>query len=241
MLKEDKTKAAIIAGIFSLIGACIGGVFLFLTTMVQKVDLPIKGLSGGGNPATEQRTILFKDDFSDPMSGWDRIQEVDKVTDYVNGGYRIYVNDTQTDNWSNPGKYFKGDVSVEVDAAKLPGPDDNDFGLICRYNILKGNYNFYYFLISSDGYAGIGRMKDGDRQLISGDEMQSTGVIKQGAATNHIRADCIGNSLTLYVNDVQVATVNDISFSEGDVGLMAGAYEVPGVDILFENYIVFKP
>jgi len=66
MLKEDKTKAAIIAGIFSLIGACIGGVFLFLTTIMQKVDLPIKGLSGGGNPAAEQRTILFKDDFSDP-------------------------------------------------------------------------------------------------------------------------------------------------------------------------------
>jgi hypothetical protein len=71
--------------------------------------------------------------------------------------------------------------------------------------------------------------------------MQSASVIKQGAASNHIRADCIGNSLTLYVNDVQVATVNDISFSEGDVGLMAGAYDVPGVDILFDNFVVYKP
>jgi hypothetical protein len=241
MLKEDKTKAAIIAGVFSLVGACIGGVFLFLTTIMQKVDLPIKGLSGGGNPAAEQRTILFKDDFSDPKSGWDRVQEVDKVTDYVNGGYRIYVNDTQTDNWSNPGKYYKGDVSVEVDAAKLPGTDDNDFGLICRYSYVNNNHNFYYFLISSDGFAGIGRMKDGDRQLISADEMQPAGVIKQGASSNHIRADCISNSLTLYVNGVQVASINDISFSEGDVGLMAGAYEVSGVDILFDNFVVYNP
>lgn len=166
---------------------------------------------------------------------------MDKVTDYVNGGYRIYVNETQTDNWSNPGKYFKGDVSVEVDAAKLPGTDDNDFGLICQYSYVNNNHNFYYFLISSDGFAGIGKMKDGDRQLISTDEMQPAGVIRQGASSNHIRADCIGNSLTLYVNDVQVATGNDISFSEGDVGLMAGAYDVPGVDILFDNFIVFKP
>ena len=166
---------------------------------------------------------------------------MDKVIDYVNGGYRIYVNDTQTDNWSNPGKYFKGDVSVEVDAVKLPGTDDNDFGLICRYSIFNGNYNFYYFLINSDGYAGIGRMKNGDRQLISADEMQPAGVIKQGASSNHIRADCIGNSLTLYVNGMQAASIIDISFSEGDVGLMAGAYEVPGVDILFDNFIVYKP
>jgi len=74
MLKEDKTKAAIIAGIFSLVGACIGGVFLFLTTIMQKVDLPTKGNSGDGNPLAQERTVLFKDDFSNPKSGWDRAQ-----------------------------------------------------------------------------------------------------------------------------------------------------------------------
>ena len=34
------------------------------------------------------------------------------------------------------------------------GPDDNDFGIICRY--IDDN-QFYYAIISSDGYYGIVR------------------------------------------------------------------------------------
>ncbi|MBA4380323.1 MAG: hypothetical protein C0393_06565 [Anaerolinea sp.] len=192
------------------------------------------GEGGGG----QQSNILFSDDFSSTNSGWDQFQGDEYLSDYANGGYRIYVNTTQYDAWANPSRSFPGDVRIEVDATKIGGPDDNDFGVICRYQDID---NFYYFLISSDGYAAIGKYEGGSQQLISSDNMQKVDGINPGAATNHIRADCIGSELKLYVNGNLVATATDSSFTSGDVGLMAGTFDTAGTDILFDNFYVYKP
>jgi len=148
------------------------------------------------------------------------------------------VNDTNYDIWANPSKSFPGDVRVEVDATKAGGSDDNDFGLICRY---QDTNNFYFLLISSDGYAAIGKYESGSQQLISSDKMVKVEGITPGAATNHIRADCVGSELKLYVNGNLVVTATDSSFTSGDVGLMAGTFSEPGTDILFDNFYVYKP
>ena len=175
----------------------------------------------------------FVDDFSNPNSGWSRDHNDYKITDYQNGGFRIWVNKANLDVWATPGRNFNGNVAIEVDATKSGGPDDNDFGVICRY---QDSNNFYQFLISSDGYAGIGRVKNGDQSLLSSTKMQPAAAIHQGAATNHIRATCMGGTLTLSINGKDVASVNDSSFTSGDVGLVAGTFNNIGVDILFDNF-----
>jgi len=71
--------------------------------------------------------------------------------------------------------------------------------------------------------------------------MTSYSSINLGAATNHLRADCIGNTLTLYVNGSQGASATDSSVSGGDVGLVARTFEVDGTDIMFDNFVVYKP
>jgi hypothetical protein len=53
--------------------------------------------------------------------------------------------------------------------------------------------------------------------------------------------DCIGDTLTLFVNDQQLAQVRDNEFPSGDVGLIAGTYDTPGTDIRFDNFVVYKP
>ncbi len=65
--------------------------------------------------------ILFQDDFSDTGSGWDRYSDSTTVTDYENGGYRMYVNEDNYDIWANPGRNFT-DVSVEVSATRNRRP-----------------------------------------------------------------------------------------------------------------------
>ena len=73
------------------------------------------------------------------------------------------------------------------------------------------------------------------------DAMQPSETIKQGAASNHIRADCVGDSLSLYVNGEKLASANDSEYSNGDVGLLAGAFDTTGTDIHFDNFSVLKP
>lgn len=201
--------------------------------------IPFSGGNERGDPTSSQipDNILFQDDFSDPRSGWDRISDPNGITDYADGVYRIFVNTINTDIWSNPNLDF-GDVRVEVDATKVGGSDNNDFGVICRY---QDPENYYFFIVSSDGYYGIGRFFQGKQELIGVDAMPPSEVIKKGNATNHLRADCIGSKLSLYVNNQFLTQVEDTAFTSGDVGLLAGSLDSPGVDIHFDNFKALKP
>lgn len=181
--------------------------------------------------------VLFKDDFSNPDSGWDQSTTVHGTTDYVDGAYRIFVDDINTDSWANPGLIF-GDVHIEVEATKNGGPDDNDFGVMCR---VQSPSQYYFLIISSDGYYGIGKV-NGEQQAVLGVEaLQPSEAIRQGEATNKIKATCIGDELSLTVNDVPLYTVRDAEFSSGDVGLIAGTFTEPGADIYFDDFLVLKP
>jgi hypothetical protein len=181
--------------------------------------------------------ILFQDDFSDPSSGWDQVRNDEGITDYEDGIYRINVQSANIDYWANPNLNFT-DVIIDVQATKVNGPDDNDFGVLCRYQDAK---NFYFFIISSDGYYGVGKMKDDQQILISSDNLLPSEVINQGDATNHLQAACIGNSLSISVNDQNLISVEDADFLSGDVGLIAGTYDSSGTDIHFDNFRVLKP
>ena len=85
-------------------------------------------------------------------------------TDYENGGYRINVIQTTPLSLANPYQSFQNDVRIEVDATKIGGPDDNAFGVQCRYQDVD---NYYFFYISSDGYDGIGINNAGTKTIIS--------------------------------------------------------------------------
>jgi hypothetical protein len=198
----------------------------------------VTGAGGGASPTATQSNILFEDNFSDTSSGWDQVNSADVVTDYANGQYNIVVNKTQYDAWANPSQSFAGDVVVEVDATKNGGPDQNDFGVICRYTDTN---NFYYFQITSDGLAAIGKVTAGTQTKISGSDFQASSAVNQGQATNHIRGDCVGNTLTLYVNGQQVTSATDGDHTSGDAGLMAGTFDTPGADILFDDFVVREP
>jgi hypothetical protein len=182
--------------------------------------------------------LLFEDDFSDEYSGWPNFVDEDGFTGYHKGGYRMLVTTENKDVWVVPGLNFS-DVSIEVDATKIGGDDDNDFGVICRAEDLD---NFYAAVISSDGYYRIFHISDRDGfELIDMEEWQPDDAIRQGNATNHLRFDCIGNTLSLYVNGELVARVEDSNLTSGDIGLLAGTYDILGTDILFDDLFVYSP
>ena len=119
-----------------------------------------------------------------------------------------------------------------MDALKVGGERDNRFGIICR---ATSPNSFYTFIISSDGYYGIGKINGQEYHLIGMDALQPSSAILKGSALNHLRADCIGDTLTLYVNDNKLIEVRDSEFPAGDIGLIAGTYQTAGTDIRFDN------
>lgn len=181
-------------------------------------------------------SVLFQDDFARPISGWNRFTSAEGTMDYDAAGYRILVNSLNTNFWSTPHKNF-ANVRMEVDAGKFGGPDENRIGLLCRFT---GN-DYYFFLFSSDGFYGIGMYTGGQAVLLGQSEMQANSNIKTGLAVNHLRADCVGDKLTFYLNGFQVASVQDATLKSGDIGLLVGTFDQPGVDVIFDNFVAVKP
>jgi hypothetical protein len=191
-------------------------------------------------PATTS-SILFQDDFSRTDGGWTNGSDADTTVEYLNGGMRILIKSPNFVTWSRPHQSLPADVRVEVDATKVAGPDINAFGVICRY---QDKDHFYRGYATSDGYVGIVTRENGVSKVISAADgkLHQSSSINQGNALNHVRMDCVGKTLTLYVNGKRAAAAIDtLLTSGGDVGVVAGAEDNAGVDILFNNFVVYQP
>jgi hypothetical protein len=181
--------------------------------------------------------LLFQDDFSSPNSGWNRYRGDKYLSDYHDGMYHIAVFEKNIEAWALPGFNFT-DVIIEVAVTSLDGPQDNVYGTLCRYSDTE---NFYFFVISSDGYSGIGLSYMGNREILTGESMLPSEAIQKGSATNLIQAECVGNQLSLSVNGTVVNQVQSDKLKNGDVGLIAGSYEDEGTEIFFDNFVVKNP
>lgn len=184
-------------------------------------------------------SVLFQDDFSDVNSGWDRAESEFALTDYQgDGSYHIAISTENYGAWTNPYRSFT-DVSVQVDTALQGGGEDNAFGIICRYADID---NFYVGMISSDGYYGFfQRNGGGGLEFLNMEAMLFSDAINLGGANNRVRLDCVGNTLTLYVNGVLLDSTADSRLSSGDVGLYAKTFSDASTDVVFDNFVVTQP
>jgi hypothetical protein len=196
--------------------------------VIGKAEQPTRMPSGA---------ILFRDDFSNVPSGWGISESPAAAVNYELDGLRILVSQANTDAWSLAGKRF-ADAHLETTAVKQDGPENNLIGLVCRYQD-KGH--FYLLFISSDGYYGIARYSEDSYTLIGSEQLQYASTILREKQEYRLKADCDGDRLTLFVDDLRLKSVSDDAYTEGDVGVFAGVYAVPGVDILFDDFLVSQP
>lgn len=194
------------------------------------------------NPSTQATlapgTLLATEDFSVTPNGWGSMGRTGGEIAFEYQGLTIKVNTPNFMFWSVNGSKFT-DTRIEADAVLLEGPSNDNFGVICRF---VDNENFYAFVISHDGYYGIFKFMDG--VISMGNEtsnLEYSDVIRKGGVVNHITATCQGEILSLSVNDTLLSQIQDSSFSEGQVGLIASAYSDPGVKVLFDNLEIYQP
>jgi hypothetical protein len=185
--------------------------------------------------ATVPLSVSFRDDFSID-TGWFQINRGDYGFRLAHEGYLVFVNVLNTPIWSVRQRRFI-DVSLEVDATRLSGADDNYFGLVCRQ--VNGD-NYYALVISPNGSYGIAKEKDSVFSFIQEGKAPS-GVIKSDTEVNRIRADCMGKMLSLYANGVKLVEIEDSDFDSGWVGVIVGTRFSSGVEVLFDNFAARKP
>lgn len=180
--------------------------------------------------------VSWTDDFSDPVSGWQAESDASAEVGYHEGMMRILVKSPNRLAWASAGRKL-GDFHLSVEATQVAGPHDNEYGVLVR---MQDAQHFYRFSISGDGYYVVNKY-DGEEWEVLGDDWSPSDAIHLGAATNLLEIVCQGRTMTLLVNGVQLVQVEDSSYSRGDIGLYAGSFFEPGVEVHFDNLAVTAP
>ena len=194
-----------------------------------------------GPDACDSDGALFEDDFSGEQNcGWLEYNRGGAVAAIEEGVFKISTSSPGEIWWTNPERSFD-DVVIDETTKQDGGPDDNAYGLICRY---QDEENFYLFLISGDGFYAIGKYQSGEDRvtyLTEDGQFSQSDQINQGAATNQMQASCIGNELSLAVNGYPLLTVTDSEFASGEIGLAVSSLQQGTVEVDFDDLKVIGP
>lgn len=207
-------------------------------SLISIIALVIFSLSGcSGIPGSQSGNVLLAESFDGSAGLLARYEKTTGSAGMDGGEFAIKVFEQNYLQWSLVKQSFS-DTIIDVQARKTAGPDNNLYGVICRY---KDDLNFYFLAVSSDGYYGIGRMLNGERTLLGADQMQPSSAVTGGTTVNRLRVTCSGSTLSLEVNGQLLQTVEDQSFTEGQAGLFAGEFSDTGLEIRFDNLLITRP
>jgi hypothetical protein len=193
-------------------------------------SLPTAQLTDAPTP----QLLLLEDDFSNPKSGWDRGADTDAEWGYQDGEYRILVHTEDMTVWANTHeRYDLADLLMVVEARRVAGPLDNQYGVIVRY---QDRANFYLFTVSSDGQYAVQMLCDDSwKDLV---QWTPSDVIRQDDGFNLLRVEARGSEMRFLVNGELLCVVQDATISSGSIGLAAGSFTEPEVEVRFDNLLV---
>jgi hypothetical protein len=137
------------------------------------------------------------------------------------------------------------DAIVEADATDktIGSTRGNSWGVACR--IQEDKRGFYSFIITNTGEASIVKQSDKEEKILDRESSKAFDPV-----TNHIRAECVGRTLTLYVNDQKLLDATDTGFSSGYVGVYVQDHRRVSPDhdgdqnlvkVKFDNFKVSPP
>ena len=105
----------------------------------------------------------------------------------------------------------------------------------------RGNTSgqFYYFAVAADGSYHLD-IVNGSLNLPQTLLQGSNAAIKHGLnQPNVLTVVASGASITLYVNNISLGTVNDSTYNQGQIGLAAG-YVLNSTEVVFNNAKAWK-
>ena len=206
---------------------------------------PLFPIGGAGAPAGAQASpapstgrVLFRDDFTDPNSGWPR-QASDPSTrrvGYVNGEYLVaklpgsggapYV--TRSERY--------GDFLVEIDARLSPPTDDAYLYLDFRR---QDNGDHYSFVVDpNDSTFLLARNTGGVFHTLIG--WTPAPAIQPGPARNRLGVRAQGPDIVLLVNGQEVGRVRDEALREGALAFGVGSLSDGPAEGYFGNLVVMS-
>jgi hypothetical protein len=181
--------------------------------------------------------VILSDDFSSPK--WGTGTDVDSSVEYANDTLQMIVYTPHWFVWSTPNAEDYQNIHMEVTVINNDTDSTTAFGLMC--NQQEVHDNFYYFAVTPAGQYAIAKASQGQKDvfLTNEDQWATSELIPQEAPSYSVGADCSGNTLTLYVNGQEIASVSDSSYISGRVALFTfSGEESTKTDVSFDDFLI---
>ncbi len=158
-------------------------------------------------------------------------ETVEYLTGYVDGEYRVLVKEPNTAGGVCP-RFLCTDCSLEVDARYAA---NNYYACGLTFGITHDDESGYFFLVYEEGYYAIWDMIGGQFETII--DYTASEHVRCGQSTNHLRVARVGQEIRTFISGHHIITVSDDTIMGSlRVGLVAGASNLPNVDVRFNNF-----
>ena len=183
--------------------------------------------------------VLLDDDFSAGRTQWGTGTDADSGVEYVDEALNFKIFTKNYIVWTTPNDNDYENVHMEVTAFNHSTNSAGAFGIICNMQLTNTSY---YFAITGAGEYAIGLYTfAGDTLLTNDGEWGKSSLIKSGADSYRIGADCGGGVLTLYVDGQRIDSATDTTYTSGKAALFAWSGKEPnGTHIFFDDFVMTK-
>jgi hypothetical protein len=216
---------------------------------------PVQVFTGQPTPSNPEATQVqtsgsaqyFTEDFNtNDLSSYTQFLtsgNASEITVSIQDGYMIFNLPTKNQwvyEYYTPQTYTDTRIDIIADNRSA---NDNNISLFCRYDETGG---WYEFNIANSGLYQILYGKwDNDKIHASYAIVADGGStkIKQGKAVNKYSAVCNSQTLTLYINDSKVRTVDDkrTTLNKGYAGFGVSSFNLLPVNVAIDSLTISQP
>ncbi len=211
---------------------------LVLSMMLALVLPSARAAAQGPSPDDWRKGASeVSDTFSRDKGQWTVDEGRDPLRTIASGALTLRVPESELFRWAalDAPQAFK-DFYVQVDATEDAGPADAMLGIIFRYQDVD---NFYAFLTSADGWYALLKYVDGE--VSRPVEWTQTKALKTGeGAQNRLGVLANGRELSMYANDEELDRVQDRSFADGQIAVLAGTNTDGDLEASFDNFSLWN-
>lgn len=196
-------------------------------------------------PAVLNSRVILSDDFSDPLRGRLPARSINPASytlDYVDDEYRLQIDPSyRFVPLIRPDGVYRDSI-IQIDG-RIVGPTENRFiGVGCRDTLGNEGSNEYRFILyPATGVFRFSRWDKGVETLLA---MRPAPSAKLGNEMNRIHFRCAGTTITAWVNDVEVTSIEDGTHQQGWMWIGAGhvSSDTPAAtEARFDNLFVREP
>jgi len=213
---------------------------LLLSLLSSLLLLTLAACDDGPTPVTTDESVLFYDEFAPGQTGeWLLEGDESARAAVADGRLLLEVDSPNTVQYTTLAERRFTNFDLQVDVTQLAGSPNSTYGVL--FGLDGDGETFFRFEVTGNGlYVVERKMADGSWERFT-DGWVASPALQQGDTGNQLRILVAVPTFSFYANDTLLMQVVDARYQGGNVGLDAGTFGQPGLQVAFDNVIIREP